>query len=72
MTDEHIARIDVTRLPDDVVALIDRLGPGDELVITRDGEVIATISGGVVEEGAAAAAGAPADSASATAARSGA
>ncbi|MGP3931248.1 hypothetical protein [Nonomuraea sp. KM88] len=37
-------RIDVTRLPDDVVALIDALEPGENLVLTRDGESIATIS----------------------------
>ncbi|MEU4740775.1 hypothetical protein AB0G02_09950 [Actinosynnema sp. NPDC023658] len=61
MTDEHTARIDVTRLPDDLVALIDRLGPGEELVITRNGDAIATISGtgGVV--GAGAVPGFPAD-----------
>ncbi|MEV4165633.1 hypothetical protein [Nonomuraea dietziae] len=37
-------RIDVTRLPEDVVALIDALGPGENLVVTRDGASIATIS----------------------------
>ncbi|TDD47057.1 hypothetical protein E1286_18900 [Nonomuraea terrae] len=37
-------RIDVTRLPDDVVALIDALQPGENLVLTRDGASIATIS----------------------------
>ncbi|MFD1933183.1 MULTISPECIES: hypothetical protein [Nonomuraea] len=37
-------RIDVTRLPEDVVALIDALEPGENLVVTRDGESIATIS----------------------------
>lgn len=37
-------RIDVTRLPEDVVALIDALEPGEDLVITRDGASIATIS----------------------------
>ncbi|TDC93263.1 hypothetical protein E1292_41060 [Nonomuraea deserti] len=36
--------IDVTRLPDDVVALIDALQPGESLVLTRDGASIATIS----------------------------
>ncbi|WP_367138065.1 hypothetical protein [Saccharothrix sp. HUAS TT1] len=46
MTDERAARIDVTRLPAELVALIDRLGPGEDLAITRDGGVIATISGG--------------------------
>ncbi|MET7460242.1 hypothetical protein [Nonomuraea sp. NPDC005501] len=37
-------RIDVTRLPEDVVALIDALDPGEDLVLTRDGASIATIS----------------------------
>lgn len=54
MTDEHAARIDVAHLPEELVALIDRLGPGEDLAITRDGDVIATISsasgGGVDEE----------------------
>lgn len=46
-------QIDVTRLPDDVVGLIDALGPGDELVITRNGEAIATIAtAGVVDDAA--------------------
>ncbi|MFD0206169.1 MULTISPECIES: hypothetical protein [Saccharothrix] len=63
MTDERTARIDVTRLPDDVVALIDRLGPGEELVVTRHGEVVATISGtgGAVEDGGAVAGSPPVD-----------
>lgn len=56
MTDERTApatrRIDVTRLPDDVVELIDALGPGDDLVITRDGDAIATMSStcGVIDD----------------------
>ncbi|MEU6717878.1 hypothetical protein ABZ897_40970 [Nonomuraea sp. NPDC046802] len=37
-------RIDVGRLPEDVVALIDALGPDENLVVTRDGASIATIS----------------------------
>ncbi|MEV6866351.1 hypothetical protein AB0M44_35825 [Streptosporangium subroseum] len=37
-------RIDVTRLPEDVVALIDALKPGENLIVTRDGASIATIS----------------------------
>ncbi|MGW6504309.1 hypothetical protein [Nonomuraea angiospora] len=37
-------RIDVARLPEDVVALIDALGPEESLVVTRDGASIATIS----------------------------
>ena len=58
MTDEHTApatwRIDVTRLPDDVVELIDALGPGDDLVIIRDGDAIATMSStcGVIDDDA--------------------
>jgi antitoxin (DNA-binding transcriptional repressor) of toxin-antitoxin stability system len=42
MTDN--ARIDVTHLPEDVVGLIDDLGPGEDLVITRDGNPVAVIS----------------------------
>lgn len=37
-------RVDVTLLPEDVVALIDALEPGEKLVLTRDGESIAAIS----------------------------
>ncbi|OUC95881.1 hypothetical protein CA984_17060 [Streptosporangium minutum] len=37
-------RIDVTRLPEDIVALIDALQPGENLAVTRDGHSIATIS----------------------------
>jgi hypothetical protein len=37
-------RIDVARLPEDIVALIDALEPGETLVVTRDGGPIATIS----------------------------
>ncbi|MER5424191.1 hypothetical protein [Streptosporangium roseum] len=37
-------RIDVARLPEDIVALIDALQPGENLVVTRDGQSIATIS----------------------------
>ncbi|MFF5212305.1 hypothetical protein [Streptosporangium sp. NPDC000396] len=37
-------RIDVARLPEDIVALIDTLQPGENLVITRDGQSIAMIS----------------------------
>ncbi|MFI9592788.1 hypothetical protein [Nonomuraea sp. NPDC052265] len=37
-------RIDVGRVPEDVVALIDALEPGESLVLTRDGASIATIS----------------------------
>ncbi|GLY69682.1 hypothetical protein [Amycolatopsis taiwanensis] len=45
MAGEQAARwIDATRLPEDLVALIDALGPGEDLLITRDGRSIATIS----------------------------
>ena len=37
-------RIDVSRLPEDVVELIDTLGPGGSLIIARGGVSIATIS----------------------------
>ncbi|TYB57044.1 hypothetical protein FXF51_42015 [Nonomuraea sp. PA05] len=36
--------LDVSRLPEDIVALIDALEPGESLVLTRDGASIATIS----------------------------
>lgn len=35
----------MSRLPEDVVDLIDALAPGDDLIITRDGNPVATISG---------------------------
>lgn len=48
MADKRAARatpsIDVARLPEDVLALIDALEPGEELVITRGGASIAAIS----------------------------
>src|SRR4051812_22065761 len=37
-------RIDVSRLPDDVVELIAALAPGEDLLLTRAGEPIATIT----------------------------
>ncbi|MFI6925241.1 response regulator transcription factor [Nonomuraea spiralis] len=37
-------QIDVTRLPDDVVAIIDALEPGENVILTRNGASIATIS----------------------------
>ncbi|PZG31046.1 hypothetical protein C1I98_30450 [Spongiactinospora gelatinilytica] len=37
-------RLDVTRLPEDVVALIDALESGEAIAVTRDGQAIATIS----------------------------
>ncbi|MGC7098741.1 hypothetical protein ACPZ19_29065 [Amycolatopsis lurida] len=45
MFDERATRrVDVTYLPEDVVKLIDAIGPGEELLITRDGKPVATIS----------------------------
>ncbi|MGW4405973.1 hypothetical protein ACWEJ6_18225 [Nonomuraea sp. NPDC004702] len=53
-------RIDVARLPEDVVALVDALEPGESLVLTRDGASIATISSTVdVVQGAVVGRGAP-------------
>ncbi|MFB9904940.1 hypothetical protein [Allokutzneria oryzae] len=62
MTGERAApaawRIDVTRLPEDVVELIDALAPGEDLIITRDGDPVAAISstrgalsGAIIEPG---------------------
>jgi hypothetical protein len=46
VTGEADARwIDVTELPEAVVALVDALGAGDELLIIREGKAIATVSG---------------------------
>ncbi len=45
MTGGQNARwIDVTRLPEDIVALIDALDPGEDLLVKRDGKPIATLS----------------------------
>ncbi|MEV0386440.1 hypothetical protein [Nonomuraea sp. NPDC050643] len=40
-------RLDVARLPEDIVALIDALEPDETLVVMRDGQAIATISSAV-------------------------
>ncbi|MGW4400038.1 hypothetical protein ACWEHA_32520 [Amycolatopsis nivea] len=45
MTGERARQIDVDCLPEDVADLIDALGPGENLVLTRDGTPIATVSG---------------------------
>ncbi|MYW90921.1 hypothetical protein G3I59_09975 [Amycolatopsis rubida] len=45
MTGERARQIDVGRLPEDVADLIDALGPGENLVLTRDGDPIAMVSG---------------------------
>ncbi|MGW0479222.1 hypothetical protein [Nonomuraea sp. NPDC003214] len=53
-------RVDVAGLPEEVVALIDGLEPGEELVVTRDGGSIATISSTVdVVQGAVVGRGTP-------------
>ncbi|MER5741993.1 hypothetical protein ABT097_01810 [Streptomyces sp. NPDC002225] len=45
MTGENTARaIDADRLPEDVLALVDALGPGEELVITRGGAPFARVT----------------------------
>ncbi|NUT50061.1 MAG: hypothetical protein HOV94_22535 [Saccharothrix sp.] len=45
MTDEHTASLDVARLPEGVAALVDALGPGERLLITREGVPIAAVFG---------------------------
>ncbi|ROP41697.1 hypothetical protein [Saccharothrix texasensis] len=49
MTDDRAEpgarHLDVTRLPEDVVALLDALRPGESLVVTREGAPIATVTG---------------------------
>ncbi|WP_409463118.1 hypothetical protein [Amycolatopsis sp. GA6-003] len=44
MTGERAQQVDIGRLPADVVDLIDALSPGENLVLTRDGDPVATIS----------------------------
>jgi len=44
-TDFYAAGIEITRLPGDVAALIEALRPGEELPITRDGRLVATVRG---------------------------
>lgn len=39
--------IDVSRLPQDVVAVIESLAPGEDLLVKRDGRPIATITGSI-------------------------
>lgn len=39
--------IDVSRLPQDVVAVIEALAPGEDLLVKRDGRPIATITGSI-------------------------
>ncbi|WP_370318135.1 hypothetical protein [Amycolatopsis sp. CFH S0740] len=44
MTGERAMQIDVGRLPEDVADLIEALRPGETLVLTRDGNPVATVS----------------------------
>ncbi|WP_199786015.1 hypothetical protein [Streptomyces sp. AA4] len=44
MNGERARQIDAGRLPEDVLNLIETLGPGENLVVTRDGDPVATIS----------------------------
>ncbi|MCG3751825.1 hypothetical protein FKO37_15145 [Amycolatopsis sp. Poz14] len=44
MTGERARQIDVGRLPEDVADLIESLRPGENLVLTRDGNPVATVS----------------------------
>lgn len=44
MTGERAMQIDVSRLPEDVAELIEALRPGENLVLTRDGNPVATVS----------------------------
>ncbi|UOX89996.1 hypothetical protein MUY14_05000 [Amycolatopsis sp. FBCC-B4732] len=44
MSEQPAGRIDAALLPEGLVALIDALGSGEDLLITRNGEPIATIS----------------------------
>ncbi len=49
MSDQSERWVDTTQLPEELVALIDTLRPGEELPITRNGETIGTISGSLPE-----------------------
>ncbi|MFC9257253.1 hypothetical protein [Amycolatopsis thailandensis] len=50
MSDQSERWVDATQLPEELVALIDTLRPGEDVRITRNGETIGTISGAVQEE----------------------
>lgn len=50
MSDQSARWIDATQLPEELVALLDSLGPGEEVRITRDGRTIGTITGTVHED----------------------
>ncbi|MEV6905667.1 hypothetical protein [Amycolatopsis sp. NPDC051071] len=56
MSDQSARWIDATQLPEELVALLDSLGHGEDVRITRDGKTIGTITGTVHEERFAAAA----------------
>ncbi|MFC3456216.1 hypothetical protein [Amycolatopsis speibonae] len=49
MSDQSERWVDATQLPEELVALIDTLRPGEDVRITRNGETIGTISGAVHE-----------------------
>ncbi|WP_410651026.1 hypothetical protein [Amycolatopsis sp. cmx-4-54] len=50
MSDQSARWVDASQLPEELVALIDSLRPGEHVLVTRNGETIATISGAVREE----------------------
>ncbi|MEU3621150.1 hypothetical protein BS329_07270 [Amycolatopsis coloradensis] len=45
MSDQSERWVDATQLPEELVALLGSLGPGEDVRITRDGETIGTITG---------------------------
>ncbi|MFK0246139.1 hypothetical protein ACIQUM_15670 [Amycolatopsis azurea] len=49
MSDQSERWVDATQLPEELVALIDTLRTGENVLITRNGETIGTISGAVRE-----------------------
>ncbi|EMD24461.1 hypothetical protein [Amycolatopsis azurea] len=49
MSDQSERWVDATQLPEELVALIDTLRPGENVLITRNGETIGTISGAARE-----------------------
>ncbi len=56
MSDQSARWVDATQLPEELVALLDSLGPGEDVRITRDGRTIGTMTGTVLEDRFAAAA----------------
>ncbi|OXM47884.1 hypothetical protein [Amycolatopsis alba] len=45
MSDQSARWVDATQLPEELVALIETLRPGEDVLITRNGDTIGTISG---------------------------